>query len=454
MDSAASSSDDDSRVEATSSPPAASSAEATRPGHRIQEVVFDRWLRLQRAAAPRAAVLYPSVQRPPQATWLKLDAFHKPPSVGLMAAVAQAGGGAVAGHGAVSSLAAARLRHAKLIKTDDQVLWEALRKLKTIILAEPSATKLGRSLMSSVERRAPEVEWEQSFSDAFHGKSVATLTKRAAALWRFSKWMDANQLGLAITAGESCIYRYAQYLKRTAAPTSATSFIQAWTFLYYQAGIICHSIEAALSSRARGAARAALSTKAPLRQSAPLTARMIVALENVALRAPHEHWRIIAGHFLLCLGSCSRFSDSIRLHSLVLSESGGLVLVEAESKSYKTAPKEERRKRLLPLICLGRFFSRQAWAQSWMELRDRRGLGLDPALPAFSEVTGKWLDRRMTTGEAYLFLREFLTSSGFDAADLERVGCHSLKCTLLSYTVGPPRETTWTCRIASSSVTT
>ena len=39
----------------------------------------------------------------------------------------------------------------------------------------------------------------------------------------------------------------------------------------------------------------------------------------------------------------------------------------------------------------------------------------------------------MTTGEAHWFLREFLASSGFKEDELDLVGCHSLKCTLLSW---------------------
>ena len=45
-----------------------------------------------------------------------------------------------------------------------------------------------------------------------------------------------------------------------------------------------------------------------------------------------------------------------------------------------------------------------------------------------------WLKRRMTTSETQLFLKEFMASSGFSEEELTRIGCHSLKCTLLSWT--------------------
>ena len=68
-----------------------------------------------------------------------------------------------------------------------------------------------------------------------------------------------------------------------------------------------------------------------------------------------------------------------------------------------------------------------------MELRDRHGIGLDPSLPAFSEIRKDWLERRMTTGEAALYLKEFLMASGFNSDQLEHIGCHSMKTTFLSW---------------------
>ena len=174
----------------------------------------------------------------------------------------------------------------------------------------------------------------------------------------------------------------------------------------------------ALSSRVRGAARALSSLERPLRQAYPLTVLMIVALENVANLAPYDHWRIIARHMLLCLGSCSRFRDSMRLSSLSANSHHGFQTVEAEPKLYKTM-KGDSQGRLLPLIGLGKIFAKTPWAVQWMDLRAQHGLGLDPALPAWSEISQTWLKRRMTTGEAQLFLKEFMASSGFNEDELK-----------------------------------
>ena len=399
----------------------------------MHPAVFDAWLQLQRSQTLK--VFNSGYQDFLKPVWLKPIDKLTPPRIGMVSAVVASPSSSTATRAGTQEAhrALQRLKHSALLKSDDQVRWEAMRKLKTLVLADPEASKLGTCLVSAVKLFTPESHWESSFSDAFHGKAVATLAKRAAALWRFSEWCIAHGLGPAVSATESVLYRYMEYLKHEGAPTTASSFLQAWTFLHRQTGLLYHSLEDILSSRVRGAARACLALKRPLQQAKPLTTRMVVALENVATQAPYEHWRIIAGHFLLCLGSCTRFGDSIHLVSLEVTQSNDIQLVEAESVAFKTAHSEERRKRLLPIISLGKFFARHAWAMDWMDLRAKHGLTCDPALPAFSEISSSWLERRMTTGEAQLYLREFLESSGFSTEDLERIGCHSLKCTLLSW---------------------
>lgn len=81
----------------------------------------------------------------------------------------------------------------------------------------------------------------------------------------------------------------------------------------------------------------------------PLTVRMVLALEQAVQIAPYDHWKIIAGHLLFCVGASSRFADSLHLDFLIKSkdDASGLSLVEAFTG---------RRTRLLPLLSLGQFF--------------------------------------------------------------------------------------------------
>ena len=93
-------------------------------------------------------------------------------------------------------------------------------------------------------------------------------------------------------------------------------------------------------------------------QAVPLTVRMVLALEQAVQIAPYDHWKIIAGHLLFCVGASSRFADSLHLDSLIKSkdDASGLSLVEADTGRYDTGNTNERRTRLLPLLSLGHFF--------------------------------------------------------------------------------------------------
>ena len=207
----------------------------------MQPAVFDAWLTLQRSPAMQTAkapifdILSPS--------WMETDHLFKAPSLGMVPAVVLPPdtGNAMPVSGLAAKLAANRLRHTQLVKTDDHILWEAMKKLKTILLSDPAATKLGRSLVSGVSLLSDEAEWSRSLSDAFAGKAVATLAKRSSALWRFHNWCIDNGLGPAVSATESMIYRYLQWLKEHGAPTTASSFLQAWTFLHFHAGFLGQS---------------------------------------------------------------------------------------------------------------------------------------------------------------------------------------------------------------------
>ena len=56
----------------------------------------------------------------------------------------------------------------------------------------------------------------------------------------------------------------------------------------------------------------------------------------------------------------------------------------------------------------------------------------DYLLPAYSEYSGKWLGRRMTSGEGTLWLRECIAASDIDIYEKEKLPTtHSCKTTLL-----------------------
>ena len=402
------------------------------PSISCSATAFDAWLKSQRNLQPKQFWEQPAFKMARcdfsgvASSW-KL----KPPSIGLAETFAQSSDvGAPEPHHQHVSMAIQRVRYASIIKTDDQLRWEALRKLKMIILASPSSTQLWRLLISSSNRLCDDSELSKSFCDAFSGKSTATLTKRSAALWRCAMWLEESGFPPLVQSTERALYLYMNHLQKNGHPTTAKSFLEAFAFLSHVAGLLGSSFDVVISTRTKGAANSMLAQKAPLRQAKPLKVKMVVALENIVKDGPYTHWRLFAGHFLFCLGSCCRFADSVHLDSIMVSESGTLQLIEASSRIFKTGATEEKR---LPLISCGSFFAREPWAKDWMILRMGAGFGNDPAIKAFSEVTNTFMDRKMTTGEAISYLREILLGSGFSTKEVMEVGCHSLKTTLLAW---------------------
>ena len=326
-----------------------------------------------------------------------------------------------------------RLRIARLIHTEDHARFEALRKIKVLVLINPSTSELGRTLIAGAALLRSDQQLGSSIIDSFASKATGTLVKRAGALWRFARFCASNGIQDPLAANEATLYQYMQYLKVNGAATTANDFLQSWRFLHHAIGLKSGPIEDVVSSRVKGAADGMFATKRKLVQAAPLTTMMVLALEKIVLNGPYIHWRLIAGHLLLCLGSCSRFADSIRLDNIMIDEHEGTYLIEAAEASYKTATTRERKARLLPILCLGRFFAHEPWAPVWMRLRAEARFGNDPSLRAFSEITSTWMERAMSTGEASLFLQEFLIGSGFKTPSLTGISTRSLKCTLLSY---------------------
>ena len=324
-----------------------------------------------------------------------------------------------------------RLRLVSLLKTDDATRWEALRKVRVLVLVNPQSTELGKRLLAEAAPLKDEGRLQKSFQDVFISRATATLAKRASALWRFAAWCVNNGYGNPLEASESTLYSYTLHLEEIAKPTAPFSFLQAWKFVHHILKFTSPASVEAVSARVKGAAQRAFQLKRPLIQAEPLKVKAVKALEYVVLKAPYAHWIIIGSHLLLCLGSSSRFGDTQVLGKLTLTSAQNVVLIEAESKRWKTGNAASRRAQLLPLCSLGQFFADQPWGPAWFDIRTKHGLSLSPALPAWSESESKWLQRPMSTGEASLYMKEFLCAAGL--RDLEGIGCHSLKCTVLSW---------------------
>eukprot|EP00434_Breviolum_minutum_P033229 symbB.v1.2.029403.t1/scaffold3212.1/size61073/1 len=348
--------------------------------------VVDAWMRLNRSAGP-SLPWESGVFANPFDLRLKRPKLM-PPVFGMQASLT-APVDEQTGYGQSTSTAShsfdfskRRLRIAWLIQTEDHARFEALRKIKVLVLINPSTSELGRTLIAGAALLRSDQQLGSSIIDSFASKATGTLVKRAGALWRFARFCASIGIHDPLAADEATMYQYMQYLKVNGAATTANDFLQSWRFLHHAIGLKSRPIDE-VSSRVKGAADGMFATKRKLVQAAPLTTMMVLALEKIVLNGPYIHWRLIAGHLLLCLGSCSRFADSIRLDNIVIDEHEGTYLIEAAEASYKTATTRERKARLLPILCLGRFFAHEPWAPVWMRLRAEAHFGNDPSLDSY-----------------------------------------------------------------------
>ena len=300
---------------------------SSRPG--ISPSAFDMRTVLHRQTKPKMPWETAAFANPFQ------PKFKKPrfevPQIGFREAISAPSASPAAGNMEQSSsltFARQRLRMSGLIKTEDQLCWEALRKIKVVVLLNPMASSIGEAMATQAMTLRDESEFVASFTNCFAGKATGTLVKRSYSLWRFSQWCADNGVWDPLQASESVIYSYMCFLQKNAAPTSGVDFLQTWRFMRYVLGLKKYPLEVVISSRTKGLADAMHAEKRKLKQAEPLQARMILALEKIVLRGPYVHWQVIAGQFLLCIGASARFSDSIYLDSLMLSHENGLHLLE------------------------------------------------------------------------------------------------------------------------------
>ena len=329
-----------------------------------------------------------------------------------------------------------RLVATKLAKSDDHLRSAALRRLRLIVLFDPSASQLGRSLLQRAGSLVDEAEISRSFHDAFAGRATGTLTKRASDFYRFSLWqIDVNQ-SHPLKPTEKDLYAYLNHLRDSGkAPTSDASFLKAWAFVRHVIGLSSNNQDPLVSSRVQGVAKSMYLEKRPLHQAPPIPADMVTGLERLMFSATMPtKYKCIVWFILFCLYASSRFGDAAKATGLTLDMAGHMYLLETGTLHYKTASTSDRKTTILPLLALGTALYELPWSPQWIEARKLEKLDeLDPLMPALSEVTDQWLQRPMTTGEGGYWLRDFLCMTGVTEDKAASYSCHSLKCTAISW---------------------
>ncbi|CAE7327593.1 unnamed protein product, partial [Symbiodinium sp. CCMP2592] len=314
-----------------------------------------------------------------------------------------------------------RLRHFRVERSDEDLRVHALARIRTLVMLDPLASKLGRSLASDVEHLATEEEISSSFSHAFASKAASTIHKRAGSLCKFASWC-MREGASPLRFEEVHLYRYLCVLQKSAGATSGSHLIEALRFLDSVVSLVQIEVEEVMSARCRGVAQEMHMTKAPLKQKKALTRKQVEHLELFTTRASSRH-ACISGQLLWCMHSGSRWRDSQTLRHL-----------ELEALISKTTLTARAKTTLLPYVGVGLGVSGLPWAKAWVDARAAEGLtDVDPFLPTFCERRGCWGSQRMSASEASIYLREFFQSMDSSYGELRELGTHSMKRTLLSW---------------------
>ena len=188
----------------------------------------------------------------------------------------------------------------------------AIAKLTFFLSVNVDASVVGQQLAADVEER------ELILDGIMGAKSPSTVIKRANALLAFYRWHATVFAEHGVPFQEKAVWTYIKHLLSTgAAPTRATSFIQALRFARFVLQVD-GAQECLDSRRIIGQAELMLSKKPPTRQARPLTVREVVRLHEIAI-APGEPLvnRVAATHFLLMIYGRCRNSGLVHIQEIL-----------------------------------------------------------------------------------------------------------------------------------------
>ncbi len=331
-----------------------------------------------------------------------------------------------------------KLKLMSWLPEEDDLKARALAMVRTIIESDLAATQLGGLIHDQAHDLANESAIQRTLQDTFAKKKPATLYKRTMAYWRFFQWLGKPRYHDGLHLTEALLYQYACHLRDTsAAPTAGKSFLESLNFFAGLLGFRSFSLADVVSARVRGVIHTMQISKAPLKQARPLSVKEVQALEELTVDPSVPTLSVMAGFFMFCVMNCCRFSDAQWAQHMELDSTGSVFVLQSGTQKHKTATTADKITTILPLVCLGHGFLKTSWAGTWLMLLQSMGWDQDRnyLLPAFSEQQGQWLRRRMTSGEASLWLIECLAHQGLEVFhDHPRLpSTHSCKTTILSW---------------------
>ena len=178
-----------------------------------------------------------------------------------------------------------RLQRTRVVRSEDEIRDAALQRLKVLILLDPEATALGRSLLKMGMELEGEEKIGQSIADAFRAKASTTLQKRAFSLQAYV--MRLWDLGFDSPWRLTETQMYSVFCKLRddgSKPSTAQHVIEALNVFNGICKFIFMSLDDVVASRTRGVARDLALKKGPISQRDPLTLAQVRALETLMVQ--------------------------------------------------------------------------------------------------------------------------------------------------------------------------
>ena len=299
--------------------------------------------------------------------------------------------------------------------------------------------RCGASLTDTVVREVT----QRTLLECLAKKATSTLMKRLGSLRRYVEFCLEEDV-MPFPLEEQSMYTFMQALKDKACigASSGRSFLEAVRFAGAMLGLKSTG-QCMVSARLAGLGELLSKQVKPTVQAAPLTAKQIVALEQLCCGGESLHDRVISGGVLLMIFGCARASDvsrAVRITvdrvdaSVVLADSEPCGYIEIGVLGHKGARTTQHKRMLLPVVAPMMSISGGQWWDSWLEARMALQLEVsgDVSLPLLCkfDLDGKPTDHSLQASEIGEFIRRALN---IETESRNLVRSHSCKVSMLSW---------------------
>ena len=139
---------------------------------------------------------------------------------------------------AVQKEAKRRKLCSEAVSSLDEDRRKQLSQWLSFVQMNPAASQVGQQLTEAIEKEDPEAEAMCILKDVFGKKATNTLKQRASGMQSFIDWASDETEEQLWPISEPLLYRYLRHLDESrAAPTKATTVLNAVSFAYYVVGL-------------------------------------------------------------------------------------------------------------------------------------------------------------------------------------------------------------------------